>query len=314
MRMASNGRASIQILQAKLRVFSHVQSEGHVRQILLIGQDSRKHIQDYSNQFQHDFLQLLHTSHGEKKVQVNHFYQSYISHKEHIHMNATKWSSLTEFTKHLGTEGICRVEDTEKGLFIAWIDNSPGALRRRDAILKKERQDKGDEERDQRHLREQIERARVEAPAERDVDLESRTLQQNEGEKIKLNITLKPSASQPPATQPPISQTAGDLTTVLDEQASTLADGGLTTKISTDASQRVPAPPIKVSLNLGIKSSKNVLASKKNAFGGKKVVMKQVPKKMTEQERIMLEEKAAMERKQAQSGYRSEGAKRQKVQ
>ena len=29
-------------------------------------------------------------------------------------MNATKWASLTEFAKHLGREGMCRVEEDEK--------------------------------------------------------------------------------------------------------------------------------------------------------------------------------------------------------
>jgi len=43
-------------------------------------------------------------------------------------MNATRWVTLTEFVKHLGRAGIVRVDETEKGLFIAWVDNSPKAL------------------------------------------------------------------------------------------------------------------------------------------------------------------------------------------
>lgn len=58
-----------------------------VRQMLLVGEDPKKYINEYSNQFKKDFLQLLHTSHGEKPVQINHFYQDYIHNKEHIHMN-----------------------------------------------------------------------------------------------------------------------------------------------------------------------------------------------------------------------------------
>lgn len=63
----------------------HTASESHVRQMLLVGEDPKKYINDYSNQFQRDFLQLLRTSHGEKQVQMNHFYQELISDKEHIH-------------------------------------------------------------------------------------------------------------------------------------------------------------------------------------------------------------------------------------
>ena len=61
------------------------QSESHVRQMLLVGEDPKKYINDYSNQFQRDFLQLLRTSHGTKQIEMNHFYQEYISNKEHIH-------------------------------------------------------------------------------------------------------------------------------------------------------------------------------------------------------------------------------------
>ena len=43
-------------------------------------------------------------------------------------MNATRWVTLTEFVKHLGRSGIARVDETEKGWFVAWIDNSPKAL------------------------------------------------------------------------------------------------------------------------------------------------------------------------------------------
>lgn len=52
-----------------------VQSESHVRQMLLIGEDPRKHIHQYSEEFKKNFVDLLKTTHGEKKVHINHFYQ-----------------------------------------------------------------------------------------------------------------------------------------------------------------------------------------------------------------------------------------------
>ena len=62
-----------------------------VRQMLLVGEDPKKYINEYSNQFKKDFLQQLRTSHGEKSVHINHFYQDYIHNKEHIHMNGECW-------------------------------------------------------------------------------------------------------------------------------------------------------------------------------------------------------------------------------
>jgi DNA/RNA-binding protein KIN17 len=142
----------------------HVQSEGHVRQMLLVGENAHRYVADFSRQFMSDFLQLLRSTHGEKRVNANHFYASqYISKKDHVHMNSTRWKTLTEFITFLGYEGICRVENTEKGWFVAWIDNSPEALKKRDANLKRERLEKGEADREDRLVREQIERAKQEA-------------------------------------------------------------------------------------------------------------------------------------------------------
>lgn len=142
----------------------HVQSEAHVRQMLVVGENPARYVASYSRQFMGDFLQLLRTTHGEKRVHANHFYASqYIVNKSHVHMNATRWKTLTEFITFLGHEGICRVENTEKGWFISWIDNSPEALKKRDANLKRERLEKGEADREDRLLQEQIERARQDA-------------------------------------------------------------------------------------------------------------------------------------------------------
>lgn len=40
----------------------HVQSEAHVRQMLLIGEDPKKHIKQFSNEFLKNFIDLLKTS------------------------------------------------------------------------------------------------------------------------------------------------------------------------------------------------------------------------------------------------------------
>lgn len=279
----------------------HTQSESHVRQMLLIGEDPKKFINDYSNQFQRDFLQLLRTSHGEKQVNLNHFYQEYISNKEHVHMNSTKWPSLTEFAKFLGRESLCRVEETDKGIQVAWIDNSPEALRRQDAIRKKERQDKGDEEREQMLIREQVRRAKQDAEArgESEVDEQERGLKREEGEKIKLSFGAKPAVSNPESKTvvlPDSKMPAGDALPLetakgVDKSSEVLAKDGSKTAESTNPDAAAPLPA-KVSLKMGFQSKpKNVFAAaKKNALGGKKAPVFEQPKKMSEAERIMKEE------------------------
>lgn len=283
----------------------------------LIGEDPRKHIQDFSNQFLRDFIQQLRTSHGEKKTHINHFYQEYIANKEHIHMNSTKWPSLTEFAKHLGREGICRVEETEKGLHISWIDNSPEALRRQDAIRKKERQDKGDEEREQRLIREQVEKARLQAKADEEANSETKTLKRAEGETIKLSFGAKPASSKP-ATPPQKEHIPDGSSEGIGEadgpesQVQTITPPPDEKAGSVSAPITTPASSNKVTLGFGAAKPKNVFASKKNPLAGRGAVVKEAPKKMSEAERIMKEE---LERKRMRDGRGSSdsSSKRQKV-
>ncbi|KAL8722356.1 MAG: hypothetical protein Q9225_001146 [Loekoesia sp. 1 TL-2023] len=287
----------------------HTQSESHVRQMLLVGEDPRKYINDFSNQFQRDFLQLLRTAHGEKQVHMNHFYQEYIANKEHVHMNATRWPSLTEFAKHLGREGLCRVEDLDKGLHIAWIDNSPEALRRQDAIRKKERQDKGDEEREQALIREQVARAERDAmeKAREDADEQARILKREEGEKITLDFGGKSKGSKDPS--PPVASNQDGNEPKIEAKADQQSGD------STPVAASTP-PPEKVSLKMGSGNKpKNVFATsiKKNALGGSKPSPKEAPKRpMSEAERIMREE---IERKRVREakGFSGPNVKRQKA-
>lgn len=276
----------------------HTQSESHVRQMLLIGEDPKKYIEGYSNQFQKDFINLLRTSHGEKQVQMNHFYQEYISNKEHIHMNASKWPSLTEFAKHLGREGICRVEETDKGIHIAWVDNSPEALRRQDAIRKKERQDRGDEEREQALIKEQIKKAKMDAEARNggnEADEAEGLLKREGDEKIKLSFGSRSAISKADSPVQAVNQkTEGEIDpgVVVEIDNAGIADASEAAQSSASAITALG----KVSLKMGFSNKpKNVFAAaKKNALGGKKAVAIEQPKKISEAERIMREE---MERK-----------------
>lgn len=275
----------------------HTQSESHVRQMLVIGEDAKKFISDYSSQFQRDFLQLLRTSHGEKKINANHFYQEYIGNKEHVHMNATKWISLSEFVKFLGREGVCRVEDGEKGLFVSWVDNSPDALRRQEAIRKKERQDRGDEEREQKAIREQVERAKRDAETAGrlgEEDEDTKALKREEGEKITLAFGEKKKTSTSPSPADGVKK----------EEAESERNGG------------AGKGPEKVSMKIVPKRPKNVFAAGKKRDskkdGKKDGTASEAPKKpMSEAERIM---KEGMEKKRLRGGApEAGGLKRQRV-
>ncbi|KAK4044824.1 domain of Kin17 curved DNA-binding protein-domain-containing protein [Parachaetomium inaequale] len=274
----------------------HCQSESHMRRALDAGQNFKSVQEDYSKQFLSEFVSLLKTAHGEKSVHANKFYQEVIARRDHVHLNATRWHSLTDFVKHISREGIVRAEEKEDGIFVAWVDDSPEAMKRREAVRRKEMSDKGDEEREQMMLREQIRRAQRDAEGRAgaagldggDAEEEGRELKREEGERIKLSFGAKPAKSATPedGTPVPSKQEGG---------ASETADGASNGEAKKEDDAKPAATTKPVSLKFGAKPQpKNVF---KNAFAGApKKVMAAQPKKMSEAERIMKEE---LERKRA---------------
>lgn len=95
-------------------------------------------------------------------MKANNVYHEFIQDKNHLHMNSTRWVTLTGFVKHLGRTGAARVDETEKGWFIAYIDNSPKALGKQETALKKEGSAISDKQRERLLIAEQIERATAE--------------------------------------------------------------------------------------------------------------------------------------------------------
>ncbi|KIO33442.1 hypothetical protein M407DRAFT_241048 [Tulasnella calospora MUT 4182] len=189
----------------------HMATESHLRQMLVVGESAGKHISDFSSQFQAEFVALLSRRFGTKRVLANRVYQEYIQDKSHLHMNATRWVTLTEFAKHLGRTGVARVDETEKGWFIAWIDNSPNALAKAEANAKKERLQVSDEQRERELLKAQIEKAQAEAeaiglstPGASTSAAAEAGLKREEGQKLVLSLGKKP-ASPPAESESPSS-------------------------------------------------------------------------------------------------------------
>lgn len=140
----------------------HTTSEAHQRQLLLFADNSGKYIYSFSKEFADGYVELLRRRFGTKRVSANKVYQEYISHKDHLHMNATRWLTLSDFAKWLGRTGQATVDETEKGWFIAYIDRSPEVLERQQKAARKDKQDKDDEERLQEFISQQVERAKGE--------------------------------------------------------------------------------------------------------------------------------------------------------
>uniref|UniRef100_V5IAV7 DNA/RNA-binding protein n=2 Tax=Anoplophora glabripennis TaxID=217634 RepID=V5IAV7_ANOGL len=124
----------------------HTMSESHQRQLLLFADNSKRYIDDFSFQFAKGYMEILRRQFGTKRVNANRVYQEYIHDRDHIHMNGTRWVTLTGFVKWLGRTGQAIVDETEKGWFITYIDRSPETVEREEKKKKKLKMDKNDEE------------------------------------------------------------------------------------------------------------------------------------------------------------------------
>jgi DNA/RNA-binding protein KIN17 len=145
--------------------------------MLVFAENPGRFIGGFNREFLSGFLKVLSSRHGSKRVFANAVYQEYISDKNHLHMNATRWDCLGSFVRFLGKEKICEVEETEKGWYIRWIDNSPGSLERKRLLEKKEKADLKTEEMQQKQLEMLVERAQQAAATATTIKVEETELQ-----------------------------------------------------------------------------------------------------------------------------------------
>lgn len=116
-------------------------------------------VDNMSKEFEKAYMETLRRRHGTKRVNANNVYQEVIQDKHHIHMNATKWATLTDYCQYLGKTGQCVVEETERGWYVQYIERDASILARQEAQQRRVEAEKESEQR----LAKQMEIQRVEA-------------------------------------------------------------------------------------------------------------------------------------------------------
>jgi len=162
----------------------HCMSEGHQRQMQVFGENPDRFIDGYSEEFEESFMEHLKRSHRFSRVAATVVWNEYIANRHHIHMNSTKWATLTDFVKYLGRIGKCKVDETPKGWFITFIDREPETLLKEGLKNKRARAELADEDRQEKVLAEQIERAVNSKPDKEQIEVEKTELFKQQGEKI----------------------------------------------------------------------------------------------------------------------------------
>merc|ERR1712196_324257 len=96
----------------------HILSEGHIRMIKIFKDKPDFFVDGYSKLFEKMFLTQLRLCHYSYRTHANKFYKAVIRDKHHVHMNSTKWLTLSEFIKNLGYTDKCIIEESIFGLYI----------------------------------------------------------------------------------------------------------------------------------------------------------------------------------------------------
>ncbi|KDO30767.1 hypothetical protein SPRG_04668 [Saprolegnia parasitica CBS 223.65] len=177
----------------------HMTSDAHQRQMLIVASNPNKFIQGYSELFEAAFMANLRQRHTTKRVRAHVVYNEYIRDKNHIHMNATRWTTLSGFVQYLGKTGKCIVDETEKGWYIQYIDRDPAAMARQEELQRKHKAEMDHEERNRRFIQAQVEEARAKlGSVDKDETVEAKAWNPNE----KVSLSLAPSTKKTTTAAP----------------------------------------------------------------------------------------------------------------
>ena len=183
----------------------HTMSESHQRQLLLFADNPKKYMDEFSYDFAKGYLDILRRQFGTKRVAANRVYQEYISDRNHLHMNSTRWVTLTGFVKWLGKTGKCIVDETEKGWFIAYIDRDPDTIAKEERKNKKMKMDKDDEERMFEFIEKQVKMGQENGHTCKDSTY-TELVRQSDDDKLSLDIKLETKMKPPSSSVVPISK------------------------------------------------------------------------------------------------------------
>jgi len=137
----------------------HRMSDGHQRQMQCFVQDPNRFMDEFSQEFETGFMQLMSHTYRSTRVLANTVYCDLISNRHHTHMNSTIWVTLSNFVQYLGRTNQCKIEKTPKGWYISYIDNSPEAQLREKQKNDLDRADLAVEDRHNKDLQDKIKNA-----------------------------------------------------------------------------------------------------------------------------------------------------------
>ncbi|CEG00985.1 KOW [Ostreococcus tauri] len=136
----------------------HSASPAHINRLAVFAQNQRKVVDGFSERFRSSFISELALNCCNSRVEANKFYNQLIANKGHVRMNATRWTSLTEFVRALAAEGVCEIDETDKGIFIRYSLPESNSTLRESSARKRMHADETADKKHQQVVRDQLKR------------------------------------------------------------------------------------------------------------------------------------------------------------
>ena len=187
-----------------------------MRQVRVFAESPEAFVDFYSKEFLDAFMEELRRKSENVRSKATSIWKAVIQERHHIHLNATRWLTLTEFVKHIGKEGLADVDCDEEGKWhVRYINRDPAVEERKKALEHKEKMDQDGAERAARMVDKQIKEAQKAlkakglAPSAQSVEQASQELRREDGEKISLGA-IASAAKSVVARGPPAAFGASD--------------------------------------------------------------------------------------------------------
>mmetsp|Transcript_8567 Transcript_8567/g.20215 ORF Transcript_8567/g.20215 Transcript_8567/m.20215 type:complete len:516 (+) Transcript_8567:194-1741(+) len=169
----------------------HLTSDSHLRQMKIFAENSGEFLDSFSSEFESAYVDTLRRRHGTKKMNANNVYQEVIQDKDHVHMNSTKWATLSDFVQYLGKTGKCVVEETERGWYVTYIERDPALLARQEAHRRRVESERAEEEKAAKRMEKQrVEAARAVAMAGGSVEVAEASKLERSGDDRPVALTI----------------------------------------------------------------------------------------------------------------------------
>lgn len=153
---------------------NHSRSESHLRQMMIFLEHSGSIIDEKSREFEKAYMDIVRRYASTISRNANQLYQEIVADRTHIHLNATKWASFTDFIQYLGHTKKAEIEYKEgEGWYIKYIPRDSNTLERdRKAEIYRKMMEKSEKDQEQ-EVKQQLDALRKQ-------DSQSQTYQQTQ--------------------------------------------------------------------------------------------------------------------------------------